>query len=149
MIKSKSTQAFKNYVKKKVKLYALKTLKMKQTNHKKMANVYYETLEMQSYFKSPKLKEADKRTIFKYRVRMEKFGENYRGGHNSIMCPLCFIHLDNQEMSFQCPDIKKEIEIKGDISDIYKTNIGQGTIETVLKITEYRKRRLENQMPTS
>ena len=114
-----------------------------------MANVNYETLEMQSYFTNPTLKEDDKRTIFKYRVRMEKFGENYRGGLKLIMCPLCSTHPDNQAMSFQCPDIRKEIDVKGDISDIYKESIKQVTIKTILKITEYRKRRLENQTPTS
>ena len=102
-----------------------------------------------SYFSNPTLKEDDKRTIFKYRVRMEKFGENYRGGHKSIVCPLCFTHPDNQAMSFQCPDIKKEIDVKGDISEIYKETIKQETIQTILKITEYRKRKLENKTPTS
>ena len=76
-----------------------------------MANVSYKTLEMQSYFTSM-LKTEEKRTILRLRVRMERFGENFRGGASSIICPLCFSHLDNQELSFQCPAIKKEIEIE-------------------------------------
>ena len=40
-IKSKSKQAFKMYVKKKVKIFALETLKIKKTNHSKMANVLF------------------------------------------------------------------------------------------------------------
>ena len=99
-IKKKSSQAFKTYVKNKVKTYALKVLKSKQQKHKKMANVYYDSLSMQSYFSLDNLKIEEKKTIFRYRVRMENFGENYRGGLSLIKCPLCKLHPDNQEMAF-------------------------------------------------
>ena len=46
-------------------------------------------------------------------------------------------------------NIKKEIDVKGDISDIYKESIKQETIQTILKIPLYRKRKLENKTPTS
>ena len=78
---------------------------------------------MQSYFTSSVLKQEDKRTIFRYRVRMERFGENFRGGAPSILCLLCSSHQDNQEMSFHCPTIKNGIYIKGIISEIYKKDI--------------------------
>ena len=38
---------------------------------------------------------------------------------------------------------KKEIDVKGDISEIYKESIKQETIQTRLKITLYRKRKLK------
>ena len=110
-IKSKSKETFKRIVKKQVKIFALKMLKSKQQKQSKMANVSYKTLKMQSYFTSM-LKTEEKRTILRFRVRMERFGENFRGGASSIICPLCFSHLDNQELSIQCPVIKKEIEIE-------------------------------------
>ena len=50
----------------------------------------------------------------------------------------------NQEMSVQCPQIKKQIEIKGKLTDIYKEEIEDQTIETIVKISNYRKRMLEN-----
>ena len=74
---------------------------------------------------------------------MERFGEHFRGGAGPVPCPLCHLHLDNQEMSFQCTEIKKEIEIKGSISDVYKENIKSETIQTLIKISELRKRILE------
>ena len=110
-----------------------------------MANVRYETLKMQSYFTSSETKIEDKRTIFKYRVRMEKFGENYRGKETSIPCPLCHTHIDKQEMSFMCPIIRKDINIKGKFSDIYEEDIEKDTIQTILKISKYRKQKLENE----
>ena len=142
-IRSKSTLAFKNLVKCKVEEYAFKILKRKQATHSKMENIYYPSLKMQPYFTSTELKSSDKKTIFKYRVRMERFGENFRGGAGPVPCPLCHLHLDNQEMSFQCTEIKKEIEIKGSISDVYKESIQSETIQTLIKISELRKRILE------
>ena len=143
-IKSKSKETFKRIVKKQVKIFALKMLKSKQQKHSKMANVSYKTLKMQSYFTSM-LKTEEKRTILRLRVRMERFGENFRGGASSIICPLCFSHLDNQELSFQCPVIKKEIEIEGNYSEIYKEDIETKLIQTILKIRNFRKLKLESE----
>ena len=109
-----------------------------------MSNVSYNSLKMQPYFSS-QLNVEDKRTIFRYRVRMERFGENFRGGAGSITCPLCNTHPDNQEFSFQCPVIRKEIEIEGNISDLYKEDIERNVIETILKIRNYRKLKLEKE----
>ena len=118
--------------------------------HSKMSNVNYHSLKMQNYFSRSDISIQDKKTIFKYRIRMEPFGENFRGGAAAILCPLCHTHLDNQEMSFQCPIIKKEIDIKGNLNDIYKENIKIETIETIIKISRYRTKKLENQqtLPT-
>ena len=142
-IKSKSKQAFKNLVRNKVKSYALRILRIKQQNHSKMANLHYNTLEIQSYLTNEKLKQEDKRTIFQYRVRMANFGENYRGGALSTTCPLCYLHLDSQEMSYQCPIIRNMIDVKGNIRDIYEEDIENETIQTILRIANYRKKSLE------
>ena len=149
-IRSKSKQAFKNLVKMKVKTYALKILKTKQLKHSKMSNVNYTSLKMQNYLSRSDLTQEEKKTIFKYRVRMERYGENYRGGAPSIKCPLCHTHLDNQEMSFQCPIIRQEVDIKGNYSDIYNETIQSETIQTIVKITRFRKTTLEDQpiLPT-
>ena len=51
-IKSKSKETFKLIVKKKIKTYALKMLKLKQQKHSKIANDSYNLLKMQPYFTS-------------------------------------------------------------------------------------------------
>ena len=55
---------------------------------------------------------------------MERFGENLRGGQNMVMCPLCMLHLDSQDLSLQCPEVRKKINhTVGDIKEIYGEKI--------------------------
>ena len=78
------------------------------------------------------------------RTRMERFGENFRAGNSPVICPLCKLHFDSQELSLQCPEIRKELEIKaGNYEEIYKDNIESSNIvKTLVEITEIRKLRL-------
>ena len=46
-------------------------------------------------------------------------------------------------MSYQCPQIKSEVQIEGKIEDIYKEEINVKTVKTIEKITEVRKSRQE------
>ena len=71
---------------------------------------------------------------------MAKFGQNYRGGKEKIVCPLCESHLDNQELSYICPVIRNECKCS---SDIYSEEIHKNTVETIEKIVEIRKSMLD------
>ena len=138
-IKSKSQLSFKSLVKTKAEEYALSILKDQQNTHSKMENLRYSSLKMQSYFSRDDIQPSEKKTIFKYRTRMERFGENFRGPNGPVCCPLCHTHLDNQQMSYQCPEIKQEVEIKGSYTDIFKDAIKLETIKTIVSISETRK----------
>lgn len=70
---------------------------------------------------------------------MEKFSENFRGGLDHILCPLCGVHLDNQEMSFKCQVLKSNIKIEGDMDDLYEDEINIKVAETIKRISEFRK----------
>ena len=94
---------------------------------------------MQNYMQSEVLKTKQKKLLFKGRVKMLEFGENYRGGRPQVMCPLCALHLDNQEMSYQCPVVKSGVELSGNIEEIYKDQIPPETAETIERILEFRK----------
>ena len=118
----------------------MKILTKKQNNHSKMKDLRYTEIKMQSYLKSPNLKINQKRSLFKWRTRMERFGENYRGGGESVMCPLCGIHVDSQNMSIQCPEISQEFPVKEDISDDYKLSLD--TIDTIMRIIHTRQKPL-------
>ena len=131
-------------VKVRAKEFALRMLRTKQEKHSKMDNLEYKELKMQNYMQSEDLKTKQKKLIFKGRVKMLEFGENYRGGRPQVTCPLCSLHLDNQEMSFQCPVVKSEVDITGNIEDIYKEAIKPETAETLEKILEFRKLRKED-----
>ena len=78
-----------------------------------MKNVVYRDLTLQSYFSGEEFNSIQKKIIFKFRTRIERFGENFRGGEEKVTCPLCNLHLDNQEMSLQCPELKKINENRG------------------------------------
>ena len=106
-ILKKSKLSFKNLVKAKAQDYALDNLLKKQSKHSKMKNLTYRELKMQSYLSSEEIETSEKNTISMFRTRMERFGENFRGSQGPILCPLCQTHLDNQEMSYQCLEIRK------------------------------------------
>ena len=113
-ILSKSKEAIKRLVKVKAREYAMDILRSQQAKHSKMENLQYKEIKMQNYLSSEKTI-LQKKIIFKYRTRMEDYGENFRGGARQVMCPLCQLHLDNQELIFQCQVIKSQIEVKGKI----------------------------------
>jgi hypothetical protein len=100
---------------------------------------------MQEYFQSDQFSIEQKLTIFTCSVRLERFGENFRGGNVAVMCPLCKLHFDNQAIGYQCPEIKKEMEVKGCIEDMYKEEIKLETVRTMTKILEIRKTKQENE----
>ena len=108
-------------------------------HHKRSQEELSLELKLQEYLKDGNLSQAEMKTTFRYRTRMENFGENYRGGRSQVVCPLCGTHLDNQQLSMQCPVIKKNVTVKGDMADIYKEDINIETIKTISKISEFRK----------
>ena len=107
-----------------------------------MANLEYDTIEMQNYFLRETVKIDQKRLIFKYRTRMAEYGENFRAGRHTVRCPFCDLHLDSQDLGAKCPIIQTKLRITGNISDIYSRHISNGTIETIEKISDYRKQNL-------
>ena len=68
-------------------------------------------------------------------------GENFKGGRTHVMCPLCKLHLDKQELSCQCPAVKSEVEITGKKEDIYKEDIQPETARNIQKIMDLRELR--------
>ena len=79
-IQSKNKEAFKKVVKVKAKEYALRKLLNNKSKHSKMNELWYTDMETQEYFKNTELNLEDIRITFRYRTRMENFGENFRGG---------------------------------------------------------------------
>ena len=125
-------------MKTKVKEAALEDLKSIQKQHSKMGNIQYIELKRQKYFNIGKIGVEETRNIFRYRVRMAKFGENFRGKLKNIMCPLCYSHLDSQSLSFQCRELTNRIDIRCDITDIYSDDIRLETVKTVAEMMKQR-----------
>ena len=143
-IQAKSKEAFKRSIKIKAKRYALNKLLGKAATHSKMKNLHYNELKIQNYFLDEKVKTEEMKMIFRYRTRMERFGENFRGGKEQVICPLCQNHLDNQDLAFQCSAIKKDLKVTGNMEEIYKEKISYDTINALTKISKYREDNIED-----
>ena len=103
-----------------------------------MKDLKYESIKIQKYFTRSDLSIEQKKLLFKFRTRMSDFGENYRAGREKVICPLCESHVDNQKLSFICPEIKNKVVICGKMSDIYRDDIKLETVEAIQKITQIR-----------
>ena len=72
---------------------------------------------------------------------MARFGENFRSGRGSVICPVCRSHNDSQDNSFTCKVITNKITIKGNYKDIFLST-GQELpelVETLTQIEQLRK----------
>ena len=74
---------------------------------------------------------------------MSNFRENFKNGEEHIPCPLCNLHFDKQEMTFQCPVVKLNVEVKGSFEDIFKENIPKELVVTLTSISKFREKYLE------
>ena len=138
-MKKMSKHTFKNLVKKRVLDKTLVDLLGKKEQHKKMKNLEYTQLEMQEYFKNKDISPTQARIIFKFRTRMEKFSENFKGGKPTQQCPVCTSSTDTQSHSFSCPVIVESLKISGSLEDIYEQTITNETkimLENIIKFRE-------------
>ena len=71
---------------------------------------------------------------------MLEFGENFKAGEEHIMCPLCHLHFDNQDLVTECPEIRKKIKIESRISDLYKETVNVKTVIMLEEIMTARKK---------
>ena len=103
-----------------------------------MKDLKYESIKIQKYFTRSDISIEQNKIIFKFKTSMSYFGENYRAGRDKVICPLCESHVDNQKLSFICPEIKNKVVICGKISDIYREDIKLETVEVIQKFTQIR-----------
>jgi len=108
--------------------------------HSKMENINYSKLEIQKYLNLAEIDKQQAQLLFKYRVRMAKYSENFRGAQGPSICPLCSAHLDSQKMTFEnCQVVKKNVTIYDSYSDIFKHDVSTKTIITISNIEQFRK----------
>ena len=97
-----SKNVFKNVVKKQAKNYESKRLLEIKETKSKMKNLFYPELKIQDYLLLKKMNTGQARALFKFRVRMAPYGQNFRGGQSIIYCPFCQNHADGQEEICKC-----------------------------------------------
>ena len=138
VFRSMTKEMFKNKVKKKARQVAFNQLIKRKDKHSKMENLEYSGLKIQTYFQLEGITTGQIRNIFKYRTRMAPYGENFRGGRESVACPLCKTHLDSQALGPMCPAIRKEISVSLDLNIVYSEDIDLETAKLVEKVLNTR-----------
>ena len=122
-IRSKSKYSFKKEVKLKAKDLSMKILMKKKETHTKLDNLNYKELKMQSYLKLEGIKIQEIQDTFRFRTRMSKLGENYRGQGGEVLCPLCGNHKGNQRMLFHCRVLGEKTNLECETENIYSNEV--------------------------
>ena len=125
--------------------HALRILTAKQGKHSKLDKLIYTEIKKQNYLTLETLRKEEIQNIFKHRVRMAPYEENFKGGREHVICPLCGNHWDTQEMSFQCEYLKQRITITCSMSDIYTEDITIHTARTITQMLRVRKNKLDEE----
>ena len=137
-LESMSKNTFKRIVNKKAKEIEFKNLLENKQSKSKMKNLQFIEFKIQDYLLLETMNVSQARALFKFRVRMAPFGENFRGGQNNVIFPLCKMHPDGQEESFSCVQMKKVIDIKGDYKQIFGWKFSPELVKTVQNIYTFR-----------
>ena len=103
-----------------------------------MKNLFYPEFKMQDYLLLKYMNTSQAKALFKFRVRMAPFGENFRGGQATVICPLCKGHPDSQAESFGCPAVKKVIDVKGQYDQIFGWKFSSDLEKTVQNFYNFR-----------
>ena len=141
MLQQMSKGKIKKLIKAEARKYAFNELKKSiegKKGHSKLKNIRYTELKMQDYLMNGNIKKEEAINIFKFRTHMADFGENFKSGADVVICPLCLDHIDSQSNSFKCQIIKNKIEVKGNMKDVYGSNIPRNLIQTIQDITKVR-----------
>ena len=141
-IKSFSKHTFKTFVKRKGKEYSFQTLLAIKEKHSKLSYLFYNDLCSQTYFRLQNFNIDDIRNIFKFRVHMQDFAENFRSESTSRLCSLCNSHLDSQEKISECKiigKIFKDMNLDEHIANISSTQLKEESVIVILKMLFIRK----------
>ena len=141
----KSANVFKTLVKKKARLFAFQELESKKETYKKLKSLKYSELKVENYLMDEKFRYDEKKTLFQFRTRMAKFGNNFKSGKILTICPLCKLHFDDQSLCLKCPKIRKQIECDIDISDLFTENISSKTAKVLSEVVNIRAKLKNNE----
>ena len=141
-----SKNSFKNLVRKKSNLAALKYLNTLKSSHSKLENLSYETLEIQPYLKTKSIFPQMAQKIFKWRTRMQNFRINFKNGSDNLSCSLGCAHDDSQENILQCNVVRQTVDVSSiNYMNIFSTDIVtmNATAQVLDKALQVRKNHLE------
>ena len=142
---------FKDEVKRKIRIAALKYLRQLQSSHTKTKHLKYETLNIQSYLKSSTFSNKETKLLSLLRSRMHPdFKCNYRESvKNDIFCPLkCNEEneekfSDTQEHLIHCKKILKDMKFGLNVNSIEYSDIFSNNEPRLKNFVTYYSKLLE------
>ena len=112
-------------------------LEIKETKSK-LKDLFYSELKLQDYLNLKNMNTSQAKALFKFRVRMAPFGQNFKGGQNITICPFCKNHADGQAEGWKCPQMNRLIDIRGEYNQIFGQKFSKELIKTVHSIYTFR-----------
>ena len=137
-IRNQSKNKFKRIVKLKAKEFAFYNFLERKESHTKMANLFYTELKLQEYLKLDDISFTQAQALFSYITRMANFSENFRGLSGPQLCPLCKQHFDSQNLCWQCPLVKENVNLEGEYKNIFQNKPNSKLVKTLVNINKFR-----------
>ena len=81
--------------------------------HSKMDKLTCKEMKIQDYLKAEDILVEEVRHLFRYRVKVANFKENFGQKFQNKGCPFCFVNLDTQSHATQCAAVKEIISVEG------------------------------------
>ena len=69
---------------------------------------------------------------------MTPFGENCRGGKQTVMWAFRYMHPDSKADCFHCVEMRKLVNIQGTYKDIFSENFSPELVKTLVNIFNFR-----------
>ena len=136
-IKMTNSNSYKQFIKSKIRMRALKYLKSFQQTHSKVKEIVYEKLEVQPYLTSPLFSNDEVNLLHRLRSRMTECKANFKQKYvHNLKCRLCNLEVEDQQHLLHCVELSKLFQTqsvtKGKVKyeDIFSPNIEQQKVAT-------------------
>ena len=108
-------------------------LELKENKYEsKLGMLNYSEFKMQTYLSEYSKGQAQ--TILRYRTRMSYYSDNFKGKAEIRPCPLCGNHEDKQSLSFQCEEVKKNVDFMQPYEFLFSETIPEKIVNILTKI---------------
>jgi hypothetical protein len=111
-----------------------------------MDNLTYVDLEMQGYLKNERIIVNQTRSIFRFRTRMARFWDHFKGGRPPQPCPVCkeAQSVDTQSLSFKCGVLNENLSVEGEYKNLFGSRVDEKTAKCVENMEKFREQFMEN-----
>ena len=138
-IKRTNSNSYKQFIKSKIRMRALKYLKSFQQTHSKVKEIVYEKLEVQPYLTSPLFSNDEVNLLHRLRSRMTECKANFKQKYvHNLKCRMCNLEAEDQQHLLHCVELSKLFQTqsvtKGKVkyADIFSPNIEKQKVATTL-----------------